>query len=95
MATPPGEIQISAVVSRSTKEMLEAMAKARGLKKGRLVEDALRHHLQALQELPDDVIIPSTLILSKDSFEEAAREIASPPPPTPALRKLMKRRRGH
>ena len=94
MATKAGEIQISAVVSKSTKEMLEAMVKSRGLKKGHLVEEALRHHLQALQELPDDIIIPSTLVLTRESFKEVVREIESPAPPPPALRKLMSRRRG-
>ncbi len=94
MATKAGEIQISAVVSRSTKDMLDAMVKARGLKKGYLVEEALRHHLHALQDLPDDVIIPSTLVLTKRSFEEVVREIESPRPPPPALKKLMSRRRG-
>ncbi len=95
MATKAGEIQISAVVSKSTKAMLEAMVKARGFKKGFLVEEALRHHLQALQELPDDIIIPSTLVLTKESFEEVVKEIESPSEPPPALRKLMSRRRGH
>lgn len=94
MATRAGETQISAVVSRSTKEALDRMVKSRGLKKGFLVEEALRQHLRALQELPEDVIIPSTLVLTKGSFEEVVREIESPGPPPPALRKLMSRRRG-
>jgi len=94
MATKAGEIQISAVVSKSTKDMLEAMVKSRGLKKGYLVEEALRHHLHALLELPDDIIIPSTLVLTKASFEKVVREIESPGAPTPALRKLMSKRRG-
>jgi uncharacterized protein (DUF1778 family) len=95
MATKTGEIQISAVVSKSTKDMLEAMVKSRGLKKGYLVEEALRHHLQALQELPDDVIIPSRVVLTKESFQKLLREVEHPSAPTPALRKLMSRRRGH
>jgi uncharacterized protein (DUF1778 family) len=95
MATKAREIQISAVVSKSTKEMLDAMVQSRGLKKGYLVEEALRHHLQALLELPDDVIIPSTLVLTRESFAEVVREIESPAPPPPALKKLMSRRRGH
>jgi len=95
MATKAGEIQISAVVSKSTKDMLDAMVKSRGLKKGYVVEEALRHHLQALQEIPDDVIIPSRIVLTKASFEKVVREIEKPSAPTPALRKLMSKRRGH
>lgn len=94
MATKAGEIQITAVVSRSTKDMLDGMVKARGLKKGFLVEEALRHHLHALQDLPDDVIIPSTLVLTKQSFREVLGEIESPRPAPPALEKLMSRRRA-
>jgi uncharacterized protein (DUF1778 family) len=95
MATKAGEIQISAAVSKSTKDMLDAMVKSRGLKKGYLVEEALRHHLQAMQELPDNVIIPSRIVLTKESFEEVVRETEKPSAPTPALRKLMSKRRGH
>ena len=50
------ETQISAVVSETTKELLERHVRATGVKKGYLVEQALRHHLQALQELPAEVV---------------------------------------
>lgn len=95
MATKAGEIQISAIVSRTTKDMLEEMVRARGLKKGHLVEEALRHHLQALQELPEDAIIPSKVVLAPDALRKVVREIHSPGAPPPALRKLMSRRRGN
>jgi len=94
MATKAHEVQISAVVSQATKDMLEQLVKARGLKKGYVVEEALRHHLQALQELPDDVIIPSTIVLTNESFKELVREIEKPRKASPALRKLMSRRHG-
>jgi hypothetical protein len=51
------ETQISAVVSRTTSDLLERHVRATGVKKGHLVEQALRHHLQALQELPADVVV--------------------------------------
>jgi hypothetical protein len=51
------ETQISAIVSQSTRDLLERRVRATGVKKGHLIEQALRHHLQALQELPADVII--------------------------------------
>lgn len=94
MATKAHEVQISAVVSQSTKDLLEQMVAARGLKKGYVIEEALRHHLQALQELPDDVIIPSTLVLTNESFKELVSEIERPRKASPALRKLLSRRHG-
>ena len=52
------ETQISAYVSLRTKEMVERYTETRGLKKDHFIEDALLHHLQALRELPADIIIP-------------------------------------
>lgn len=84
------DIQISAYISRDTKRELERLVRARGLKKGFVIEQALKHHLLALRELPDEAIVPTTLVLERESFERVARELRSPSQPTPALRKLMK-----
>ena len=59
--------QISALVSRTTKELLERHVRATGVKKGHLVEQALRHHLQALQELPADFIVHPKLVVTRKS----------------------------
>jgi len=55
--------QISAPISQETKDLLEKHVKATGIKKGHLIESALRYHLRALQELPADVLIPARLVL--------------------------------
>jgi len=83
------ETQISAIVSVTTKELLEKHVRATGIKKGHLVEEALRHHLQALHELPTDVIIPAKVVVSRSSGEELANRLASRRRPTKALRNLM------
>jgi hypothetical protein len=90
------DTQISAHVSEETKEQIERYALAHGVKKGALVEQALLHHLQALRELPADLIIPPRLELSAASFAQAAALTAKPRRPTKALRTLMsgKRARG-
>jgi len=54
--------QISAYISEETKNLVERYVRARGVKKGFLVESALLHHLQALEKLPADVIIPPRLM---------------------------------
>jgi hypothetical protein len=81
--------QISAVVSESTRELLERYVRATGVKKGYLVEQALRHHLQALQELPADVIVHPTLVLTRKSGEEVLEAIAKARPTEP-LRDLLR-----
>ena len=85
------ETQISAVVSETTRELLERHVRATGVKKGYLVEQALRHHLQALQELPADVIVHPKLVLTRKSGELLLKEMDKAKP-TEALRDLLRDR---
>ena len=82
----PRATQISAPISKETKLLLEQHVKATGVKKGHLVESALRYHLRALQELPADVMIPPRVVLTRRSFEALVKKLRSPGRPTQALR---------
>jgi hypothetical protein len=84
-----GETQISAVVSRTTREMLERYVRATGVKKGHLIEQALRHHLQALQEVPADVIVHPRLVVTRKSGQAILKEMEEGKP-NRALRDLMR-----
>ena len=86
---PAGQTQISAFISNSTKARLEEYAEAHGLKKAHLVEEALLHHLEALRELPVDVIIPARLVVSRESGEAIVQRIEKPRRPTKAMRELF------
>jgi len=90
------ETQISAYISEATKQQVERYAEAHGVKKGYLVEEALLHHLQALRELPADVVIPPRITVTSASFESLTELITKPRRPSKALRDLMsgKRVRG-
>jgi uncharacterized protein (DUF1778 family) len=83
------ETQISAHISLEVKERVERYAAAHGVKKGHLVEEALLHHLQALHELPADVIIPPRIELSEESFDRVVELVERPRRPSKALRDLM------
>ena len=83
------DTQISAYISDETKEMVERYADTHGVKKGRLVEEALLHHLQALRELPADVLIPPRLVLTDESFRRVSGLVLHPRKPTKVLRELM------
>jgi hypothetical protein len=83
------DTQISAVVSRTTRELLERYVRATGVKKGHLIEQALRHHLQALQEVPVDIIVHPRLVVTRKSGETVLKEMERGQP-TPALRDLMR-----
>jgi len=81
--------QISAYISEATKERLERYVESHGVKKGHLVETALLHHLQALHELPADVIIPPRVIVSERSAARILDRVRHPREPTPAMKKLF------
>jgi hypothetical protein len=83
------ESQISAFISDSTRQKLERYADAHGLKRGYLVEEALLHHLQALRDLPSDIVVPARLKVTSKSFETVAKLVRKPRKPTKALRDLM------
>ena len=86
------DTQISAYVSGGTKRRLDLYVRETGVKKARVIEDALVHHLDALSELPPDAIIPTRLVLSAESGERLIERLESEPQPTEALRRLMQER---
>lgn len=83
------ETQISAQISETTRELMEKHVRQTGVKKGHLVEQALLHHLQALEELPAEFIIHPRIVVSRKTGEELLRQ-AEAAEPTPALRDLMR-----
>lgn len=86
------QTQVSAHIAASTKRELDEYAEAHGLKQGYLVEEALRHHLRALRELPADVIIPTRIVVTRESGARILERIAKPGKPTKALRNLFGKR---
>jgi hypothetical protein len=84
--------QISAFVSDATREQLEQFAEAHGVKKAYVVEQALLHHLQALRQLPADLIIPAQVAVDATSLERVGKLMRAPRKPTSALRTLMRKR---
>ncbi len=89
---PANETQISAFVSAETKALIEKYTRSTGVKKNHLVEEALRHHLLALNELPADIIVHPRIVLSAASGSKVATAVLrKAPKPTAKLRALMTR----
>jgi hypothetical protein len=65
--------QISASISDETREPLKRYVRARGVKKGFVIEQALLHHLQAFSELPEEVVVVSHHLPFCPSREQARR----------------------
>jgi hypothetical protein len=81
--------QISADISPETRDRLERYVRARGLKKGFVIEQALLHHLRALDDLPEDVLVPPRLVVSSAGGERILERLASREGPNRALRELF------
>lgn len=84
------ETQISAYISDDAKAALERYVKQRGVKKAYVIEEALLHHLQALREIPEDVIIPAKLVVSEESMQAVAERLGADEEPTAGLKALFR-----
>ena len=82
-------IQVSAHVSEETKARLERFVRRTGQTRARLIEDALLQHLQALEELPADVIVPARIVLSRESADRVRETLTRPPEPTEDMKHLF------
>ena len=86
----PPTTQVSAYISEETKADVEAYVKRHGVKKAYLIEAALQHHLQALRDIPEDLIIPSRLVLTGAAMTELAERITRKDTPTESLKTLFR-----
>ena len=75
--------------SKETNTEVDAYLKRHGIRKAYLIEAALQHHLQALREIPEDLIIPSRLVLTGEAMAEIAERIIQDEPPTESLNALF------
>lgn len=82
-------VQISAYVSTETKNRLDSTSRAQGIKKAHLVEQALLHHLSAIEQLPAGFIIPSRLVLKNEAFASLVEDMQADTEPTEALSELF------
>ncbi|MFZ1121400.1 MAG: hypothetical protein WB580_10975 [Candidatus Binataceae bacterium] len=83
-------MQISAEISQGTRQLLERYSRAHGVKKQFLIERALLHHIQALEELPTSIIIPPRLVVSAASGRKIAELVTKRQKPTSKLVELMR-----
>lgn len=82
--------QISAFISEETRAQVETYVKRRGVKKAYLIEEALQHHLQALRAIPEDIVIPARLVLTKEALSQVADRITGDEQATESLKALFR-----
>ena len=84
--------QISASISRETKKLLDNYVRKRGVKKSYVIEQALRHHLLAVHEIPEEYFIPPVVRVSAESGKTLLEALHQPSAPTPEMQELMGRK---
>jgi predicted DNA-binding protein len=84
---------VSARISEETKARLERVVRRTGQTRGRVIEDALLQHLQALDELPAEALVPARIVLSAQSVVRVRQMITRAPAPTEDMKRLFDDRR--
>lgn len=80
--------QITATISKTTKDALDKFTNERGLKKNHVVDQALLFYIQSRQSLPEEAFIPQRIELNTDGLNDLIRHIDDAP--TDALVELMR-----
>lgn len=81
--------QISAHVSEETKARLDRYVRQMGVTRARVIEEALMHHLEALEELPTDMVVPARVVLTRESATRVRDLVTRPPEPTEDMKRLF------
>ena len=84
------QTQVSAYISATTKHRLDEFARETGLKKGYILEQALDGYLSSADAIPAEYLVPSTLVLTNDSYDRVVEQMLHPPEAKPALRALLR-----
>lgn len=83
-------VQVSAQISEATRRRLDQYARETGIKKSHIIEDAIEQHLDVLDEIPSQYVIPKHIVLTNESFDRVVEMINNPREPSPALVELMR-----
>ena len=79
--------QFSATISVDTKARLDEIARVTGRTRQSIVEDAILHEAMALEEIPEEYLVPAKIVLTRESAREVLARIDNPRPPTAAMRR--------
>ena len=82
-------VQISAQISAETRDRLDEYARETGLKKSRIVEDAIEGHLDAVNTIPPEYIIPTRITVDEATWERINERIDNPGDASPELLELL------
>jgi hypothetical protein len=71
---------------------LDAYTLKRGIKKSFVIEQALRHHFLAAEEIPEEFIVPPVLRVNTEGLRAIVAQPEAKDARTPAMLELMRTR---
>ena len=80
--------QISAAISTSTKEKLDRFTRQHGLKKNHVLEQALLFFLATREQLPEEALVPTRVVVTEDPFARIAARLSTKSTPNEELQKF-------
>src|SRR5262245_48444166 len=82
--------QISARVPDDLKSRFDELVERMGLRKEFVIEEALRHHLRALEDIPAEYILPTRIVLTAASSRSLVAALEKPAGPSQELTALVR-----
>ena len=83
-------IQFSAHISLAAKRRLDYLSRTTGRSRRDLIEDAIFHEARALEEIPEEFILPGRIVITAESARRVLDLIDHPPKATPSLRRALR-----
>lgn len=85
------QVQISAFIAEETKAALDEYVAATGLKKNRVIEEAIERHLDAVHQIPADMIIETNLTTTAEGWAMVWEMVENDREPSPELIEMWER----
>lgn len=79
------QVQISAFIAEETKAALDDYVARTGLKKNRVIQEAVERHLGAVQQIPADMIIETNLTTTPEGWAMVWDMMRTDREPSPEL----------
>jgi len=84
-------VQISAFIAEETKAALDRYVESTGLKKNRVIEEALQRHLAAIDEIPANMITETHLETTDEGWAMIWDMVENDREPSPELVEMWER----
>lgn len=84
------KVRLSASISDEMHSEVDAYLKKNSVSMDYLLDVALQHYFEALKGIPDDVCIPSKLLITRATLQKISNLLVENQEPSTSLKQLMR-----